>query len=126
MGKGNNSALLYIGLCILFTVVGQLLVKNGMIQVSATKDGSSGLVGYLIRTFTNPWVILGLSSAVVAAIAWTLALARCQLSFAYPFMGLAIVLVLALSGVAFQEHSSPARWVGVAIVCLGLFVASKG
>ncbi|MEN6520910.1 MAG: EamA family transporter [Armatimonadota bacterium] len=126
MDKTNYSALTYIGLCIIFTVIGQLLVKHGVLQVSTSKTMTVGLVNYILRTFTNVWVIIGLLSAVVAAVAWTMALSRCQLSFAYPFMGLAIVLVLALSGIVFQEHSTMTRWVGVLIVCLGLFVASRG
>ncbi len=126
MEKSHSSALVYIGLCIVLTVMGQMLIKQGMLNLSSSKSLSAGLVGYMLRTFTNGWVIIGLLCAVIAAISWTLALARCDLSFAYPFMGLAIVLVLALSGVVFQEHSSPLRWIGVLIVCLGLFVASKG
>jgi uncharacterized membrane protein len=43
---------------------------------------------------------------------------------AYPFMALAIVLVLALSGALFGEIVPLNRWMGVAIVCVGLVVAA--
>lgn len=122
----NHSGLLYIFACIVCTVVGQLLMKNGTLQVSANHPPSFGILAFLIKSFVNPWVLLGLCSALAAAAAWTLVLGHCQLSFAYPFMGLAIVLVLALSGVLFHEQAPPTRWVGAVIVCIGLYVASRG
>ena len=40
---------------------------------------------------------------------------------AYPFMALAIVLVLALSPLVFGEQVPVIRWFGVLIVCIGLW-----
>ena len=62
---------------------------------------------------------------MVAALAWIVAISRSNLSFAYPFMALAVVLVLLLSGVIFQEEIPMNRWIGVALVCLGILVASR-
>jgi len=61
----------------------------------------------------------------VAALCWTGAVSTSEISFAYPFMALAIVLVLALSGVLLGEVVPIGRWVGVAIVCIGLIVAAR-
>lgn len=116
-------------LCILltvaFTVLGQLLVKKGMLDVGASPSSFALLPRFAIRVFTNPYVVAGLLSALVAAFAWTIAIARADLSVAYPFIGLGIVLVLALSGVVFGEHVPLNRWIGVAIVCVGLAVAAS-
>jgi multidrug transporter EmrE-like cation transporter len=80
---------------------------------------------FVLRAFSNVHVLLGLGFAVAAATCWTIAISRAEISVAYPFMGLGIVLVLALSGVVFGETVPFHRWLGVLVVCLGLIVASR-
>lgn len=125
MGKPSTSALLFILLTLIFTVAGQLLVKRGMIEVGPTPSQLDLLPRFFGQALTNWKVIGGLSAAVIAALSWMMAISRSDLSFAYPFMGLAIVLVLALSGVLFQERIPLTRWVGVLVVCLGIIIASR-
>ena len=124
MSKVSPMASIFISLTVTFTVVGQLLIKQGMLDVGASPGRVELLPGFLWRTLTNPHVALGLASAVIAALCWTIAVSRSDLSFAYPFMGLAIVLVLALSPLLLGESVPLRRWLGVLIVCIGLFVAS--
>lgn len=114
---------LFVALTIIFTVIGQLLVKLGMRAVSAGMDGVTlHLVG---RALMNWQVLGGLACAVVAAVCWMVALSRLDLSLAYPFMGLAIVLVLAISPIILREPISLMRWIGVLTVCLGLWLAAR-
>jgi drug/metabolite transporter (DMT)-like permease len=126
MMRHAHAALVFIAVTIAFTVLGQLLVKQGTLQVGSCPSKADQAFGFICRAFTNPWVIVGLLCAVIAAGAWTMAVSRSDLSFAYPFMGLAIVLVLALSGMILGEHVPLNRWFGVAIVCIGLWVAARG
>jgi multidrug transporter EmrE-like cation transporter len=125
MTKVSPAGWLFIMLTVALTVVGQLLVKQGMLHVGSSPTRVSLLPRFFWRTFTNTYVIMGLLAAVFAAVSWTLAVSRENLSVAYPFMGLAIVLVLTLSGAFFGESVPMHRWIGVAIVCLGLFVAAR-
>ncbi|MDQ3707333.1 MAG: hypothetical protein M3437_19325 [Chloroflexota bacterium] len=111
---------------IVFTVAGQLLVKAGMHEVGALPKETGAILGFALQTLINAKVIAGLSLAVIAALCWTGAVSLSDLSFAYPFMALAIVLVLALSGYFFGEVVPLARWLGVGIVCVGLVVAATG
>ena len=53
------------------------------------------------------------------------ALTEFELSFAYPFMSLAFVLVLGLSAVIFHEGLSVPKVVGMALIVTGLVVASR-
>jgi multidrug transporter EmrE-like cation transporter len=125
MTRLSSMALLFIVLTIAFTVAGQLLVKQGVLEVG-TVGGAGGLPRLVLRAITNVKVVLGLALAVLAAISWLVALSRSDLSFAYPFMGLAIVLVLALSGLIFDERVPITRWLGLALVCAGLWLSSRG
>ena len=117
---------LFILLTVFFTVGGQLLVKYGMLQVGASPTEMAAWPQFLWRTLTNPGIVGGLACAVLAAVSWMAVLSRSELSFAYPFMTLAIVLVMVLSGLLFGERVSVVRWLGVGIVCLGLVVAARG
>jgi len=115
-----------IATTIAFTVAGQLLVKSGMTEVGSFPAHFDEVAGFMFHTLTNIKVILGLTAAVLAALSWTATVSVSDISFAYPFMGLAIVLVLALSGLFFRESVPIARWIGVMIVCVGLVVAARG
>ena len=68
------------------------------------------MLAFVLRAFTMPAIVLGLASAVIAAVAWMGAVSLTDTSFAYPFMGLAIVLVLALSPIVFGERVPVTQW----------------
>ena len=121
----NMTAYIFIGLTILFTVCGQLLVKSASFEFGPFPKDLTMLFQFLIRAFTNIKLLAGLFSAVIASIMWMSALSLTDISFAYPFMGLAIVLVLALSPLLFKEIVPWTRWLGVAVVCVGLWIASR-
>jgi drug/metabolite transporter (DMT)-like permease len=119
-------AYLLIVATICFTVAGQLLIKAGMHQVGALPAQLQAFPSFIIRAFSNPLVCGGLFAAVFASMTWMGAISLSDISFAYPFMALAIVLVLALSSSIFGENVSLLRWLGVAIVSLGLIIAARG
>lgn len=116
---------LYIGLTIFFTVCGQLLVKKASYDLGQSPENWSGVLPFLLNALTNIKLIAGLLCAVIASIMWLNALSMSDISFAYPFMALSIVLVLALSPLLFKEHVPWTRWLGVAIVCIGLWIGSR-
>jgi len=125
MSQPSPMALLFVLLTVAFTVIGQLSVKQGMLGVGGSPTQVAMLPQFIWRALTNLRVLFGLACAVAAALSWIVAISRSDLSFAYPFMGLAIVLVLALSGVLFGETVPITRWLGVVIVCLGLVVTAR-
>jgi multidrug transporter EmrE-like cation transporter len=118
-------ALLFIFLTIAFTVAGQILVKQGMLEVGANPSQLSQFPGFLWRALTNPYVFLGFGSAFAASLTWIVAISRSELSFAYPFMGLPIVTVLTLSPIIFGETVPLTRWMGTVIVCVGIWIATR-
>ena len=118
-------AYVLIAVTIAFTVAGQLLVKHGTQQLGSFPKSLAEAFPFMLSALINMWIIAGLCSAVAAALSWIGAVSLSDISFAYPFMGLAIVLVLTLSPLLFGERVPATRWVGVAMVCLGIVVASR-
>lgn len=118
-------AYVLIAVTILFTVAGQLMVKHGTQQLDSFPKTLAGALPFLLTALTNLWIVFGLGCAVAAALAWIGAVSLSDISFAYPFMGLAIVLVLALSPMLFGERVPLTRWLGVLIVCVGLLISAR-
>lgn len=123
--RNNMITFVLIGMTILFTVTGQLLVKSGMMKVGSFPTDFKAASGFLWRSITNWKVILGLFCAAVAALTWMGAVSLSNISFAYPFMALAIVLVLVLSPILFHETVKWNNWVGVLVVCIGLIISTR-
>jgi multidrug transporter EmrE-like cation transporter len=54
------------------------------------------------------------------------AMTKLPLSFAYPFMSLAFVLVMVFSSLLFNEPITAHKMIGVALVIVGLAIGSQG
>jgi drug/metabolite transporter (DMT)-like permease len=123
----NRSDFLYalIFLTIVLTVSGQLLAKSGMHEVGAIPTQLREFPSFLMRAYTNWKVLTALLCAILASVSWIGAVSRSDVSFAYPFMGLAIVMVLVFASLFFGEKVPLSRWIGVTLVCLGIYIASR-
>ncbi len=114
---------------ILFSVaasaVAQLLLKVGMSQ-AAVPDAESvkGTLAALMWGAQNVWVVGGLGLYFFSALVWLKVLAKVDLSFAYPFVGLGFVMTMLLGKIALDETVSTQRFVGTLCIVLGiLFIA---
>jgi uncharacterized membrane protein len=54
------------------------------------------------------------------------AMTKFSLSYAYPFMSLSFVLVVALSSVFFQDSITAPKAVGITLIVAGIIIGSKG
>ncbi len=116
----------FIAGTILFTVYGQLILRQQIGELSDVPDGV-GLVRFLLTfTFSRPLVLSGLAAAFVASLCWMATLTRFELSFAYPFMALNFVIVVVVAIAAFDEVLNANKIVGLLIVCGGLVVIAQG
>ena len=117
---------IYILLTILFTVYGQLIIKQQVNTVANFPSGWALIPFYVKFILTRPLVLSGFISAVFASIAWIGAISKFELSYAYPFMSLNFVLVVFLSFLVFQENINWYKIIGLIIICIGVFIVSKG
>jgi drug/metabolite transporter (DMT)-like permease len=116
----------FIALTILFTVYGQLIIKYEIDSVVSIPTGIP-LIGFVMKfMFFRPLVISGLLSAVLASMTWIAALSKFELSYAYPFISLNFVAVVGLSFLLFGEGINAYKLIGLALICLGVFVVGKG
>jgi drug/metabolite transporter (DMT)-like permease len=110
---------------ILFTVAtnaaAQIMLKKGMLSHGALvmPAGVGGAVGTMISVVFSPWVFAGLSMFVVSMASHLIVLSRVELSFAYPFLSLAYVIVAAYAFFIFGEDVGAARIAGIALIMAG-------
>jgi multidrug transporter EmrE-like cation transporter len=116
---------LYIFGTIFFTVYGQLILKWQVSQAGLFPADTPGKIWFILRLLLNPWVMSGIVGAFLAFLSWMAAMTKFELSYAYPFMSLAFVLVLGLSAVFFQEAITMPKVLGLSLIILGIIIGSR-
>jgi drug/metabolite transporter (DMT)-like permease len=126
----NNATPQALGL-ILFTVTtnaaAQIMLKKGMMALGPLKlasDGALGLVQTIFQVVFQPFVFLGLCTFVISMASHLVVLSKVELSFAYPFLSLAYVIVTAYAFFVFGENVTLWRVAGIGAICLGTILIS--
>ncbi len=117
---------IYILMTILFTVYGQIVIKWQINSAGAMPTELTEKIWFIMRLLLNPWILGGLLAAFLAAISWMAAMSKFPISYAYPFMSLAFVLVLILSNIFFKEPITMGKSIGMGLIVLGIIFGSKG
>ena len=115
-----------IGLTVAFTVYGQMILKWRLSHLPPLPAGISGKLMRLPGIVFDPWIFSGLFAAFLAALAWMAAIQKLDLTYAYPFMAMNFVLVLALGAWLLGEPVSAPKLVGVALIVIGTVIAARG
>jgi multidrug transporter EmrE-like cation transporter len=114
---------------ILFTVftnaAAQIMLKKGMMAVGPLDLAADGLISTVFRVVFNPFVFLGLSTFVVSMASHLIVLSKVQLSYAYPFLSLAYVVVAAYSYFFFAEDVGLARLAGFGLIIAGTILIAQ-
>jgi multidrug transporter EmrE-like cation transporter len=114
---------------ILFTVLtnaaAQIMLKKGMIAVGSLDIAADGLVGTVFRVVFSPFVFFGLATFVISMASHLIVLSKVQLSYAYPFLSLAYVVVAAYSYFFFAEDVGLARLAGFGLIIAGTILIAQ-
>ncbi|MBD1837176.1 EamA family transporter [Coleofasciculus sp. FACHB-501] len=116
---------LYILATIVLTVYGQIVIKWQVNSAGSFPIEASEKLWFILRLLLNPWIISGFACAFLAAISWMAAMTKFPLSYAYPFMSLAFVLVLCLSSIFFNEAITIPKAVGMGLIVAGIVIGSQ-
>ena len=103
----------------------QLLLKKGLLTVGQFPGSLNELIPFFLKAYTNIYIILAVLLTLVTALAWLLAVSKAQLSFIYPFMALSYVFVALFSLLVFKEDVTIFRWLGILVICIGVFLMSR-
>ncbi len=107
----------------IFSTLGDSLLARGM------KDSGNislhHLSGFLL-VILNPWVALGILCLLTFFSCYMSALSWADLTYVLPATSLGYVLVAFIGHFGFHEAISPARWVGIMMIAVGVGFATAG
>lgn len=115
--------LLLIVLTVCLNTAGQFMMKAGINRIG-TID-LSRFLHYLPRIVVSPFVMGGFASYAVSAVLWIVILSRAELSWAFPMVSLSYVITAILSPVLLGESFSVQRFIGILVICAGVFLVSR-
>ncbi len=108
-----------------FGAVGQLTLKAGMNSVVESYGKLQLSIDTLLHMATNPLLIVGIAIFGVSTLLWLFALAKADLSFAYPFLSLTYLAVLIGGAFLFGDKVTLPRVLGFAVIIAGVFIVAR-
>lgn len=117
---------IFIIVTVMLNAASQLLMKSGMSQVGQAEFSGGRLAELLLRAASNPWIILGLVTMTVSMGTHLMSLSRFDVSFAFPFLSLAYVIVAVYGHFVLGEVLTPTRILGIGTILLGTVILARG
>jgi len=106
--------------------LGNVLLGKGMKHAGALRIWPlDALFQTGMHVFSSPAIWLGIGSLILFLVSYMLVLSWADYSYVQPAASLAYGVVALLSWAILGEHVSPLRWLGIAIICLGVFVVGR-
>ena len=103
-------------LSVVFTTSGQLLQKKASIKY--TQKDNAGVLHHLLNAdFALSIILLGLG-----LLFWLVVLTKVDLSLAYPLLSINYIVILLGARFLFNEAIPIRRWIGVAVILLGISI----
>jgi multidrug transporter EmrE-like cation transporter len=119
--------IVFILLTVITNAAAQLMLKYGMVQLGPISFAGVNPVIKILQIVFSPWVFLGLSTFVISMASHLYVLSKVELSFAYPFLSLAYVLVAVFAYFVFREDLNALRIAGIGLICVGtVLIAQSG
>ena len=114
-----------LAVTILLNVVGQLAMKKGMTAVGAVTFQLDRFASTMGQALNNGYVLAGIAAYGVSAAVWLVLLSRLALSYVYPAISLGYVAVVLISWAVLREDVPPLRWLGVLVICVGVYLVGR-
>ncbi len=114
---------LLIFLMVIFGPLGDVLLSKGMKRIGALTSWAPVEIFHFFRSaFTSYLVWLGIGSLFSFFIAYMLVLSWADYSYVQPASSVAYGVVALLGYLVLRETVTATRWVGILIICVGVFV----
>ncbi|MBB4020655.1 MAG: transporter [Confluentimicrobium sp.] len=115
----------FIIVTVVLNAASQLLMKSGMSQVGQAEFSASRLVNLLMGAVTNPFIVLGLVTMTISMGTHLMSLSRFDVSFAFPFLSIAYVIVAAWGHFVMGETVNLTRMIGIGTIILGTVILAR-
>ncbi|HEY8188723.1 MAG TPA: EamA family transporter [Pyrinomonadaceae bacterium] len=116
----------FIFCTVVLTAYSQLIVKWRVSRAGPLPVDLAKKAVFLTGLMLDPWILTAILGVFFAGLGWMAAMTKLELSYAYPFMSLAFVLVLIFSAVLFHEAITAPKVLGMLLIIVGIVVTSRG
>ena len=114
---------LYVLISALLAVIAQLSFKRGVQHLGITEKQKH--LRSMTRLLFGRYVFIGFLMYAISTIFWLIALSKLELSYAFPFISLALVLTSVFGALFFSEKLSFYRKLGIGIICVGILLIAQ-
>ena len=121
-----NRYLPLILLGVSLNAVAQITLKQGMRNIGPFAFSMENLIPVGIKIMLNPFVVAAVLCYAVSVIVWILVLSRVDVSYAYPLLSVGYIVTAIAGKTLFGEALGPARLAGVLVICLGVYLITRG
>jgi multidrug transporter EmrE-like cation transporter len=121
--KGPQLALILTG--VLLNAVAQLLLKAGAGTLAGVELRASNALLIAGRLLSSMPILAGLTCYVLSVVVWILALARVEVSVAYPMLSIGYVINALAAWWLFGENLTGARLAGIGVILLGVWLVAR-
>lgn len=123
----NLTVLLLILMSVLLSAIAQITLKMGMSSpIIQQAIASASNVAVFQSIATNLYVLGGLTLYFASAAVWLFVLAKVDVSFAYPFVGLGFIATMLLAYFINGEVLSTTKIVGTLCIAIGVAIVAQG
>lgn len=105
--------------------VGDLMLKRGMLQIGAVSLTLSGLQHAFLLTITNGSLWIGIFFLSGFMLSYMTVLSWADYSYVMPAGAFGYALLTLLAVIFLHETVSPRRWIGVALICVGVLLVGQ-
>jgi uncharacterized membrane protein len=112
-----------IAVIAIFAPLGTVLLGKGMKNVGSAKNWAPAEAWEILgRICSSGYIWLGVLSLLTFFVAYMLVLTWADYSYVQPSSSFAYAVTGVLSYALLGETISPLRWMGIAVICVGVFV----
>jgi len=111
---------------VIFAPLGNVLFGKGMKGVRSAATWTVHDLGPVIaQVLTNEYIWLGIACMLTFFVAYMMILSWADYSYVQPSSALSYGTVALLSHFLLGEFISPLRWLGVLVICTGVFIVGR-
>jgi drug/metabolite transporter (DMT)-like permease len=114
---------LLILVMVIFGPLGNVMLSKGMKGIgSAANWAPREVFSILIRILSSASIWMGIASLLTFFVAYMLVLTWADYSYVQPASSFSYAVVATLSYFLLGEVVSPLRWLGIGVICVGVFI----
>jgi len=108
---------------VLFAPLGNVLLSKGMKRIGSAKNWVPGDIFHVLASIiTSGYIWLGIACLLTFFVAYMLVLTWADYSYVQPASSFSYAVVAMLSYFLLGEAVPPLRWIGILVICVGVFV----